>query len=198
MMAAITRDRDTPSSGRIQSSSSALAAAHSAAAIFAHRPRAPSRATPLNTAVWRRRPRPLTSRSIRAGFEAKARSRDRRFRRKARKPRGLFRLWRPVRCSIIAAEAVELPDDEHVSLPAACAGKFVESRTVVAYSGGEVVVDVRLIAPRVAQGVALQVRRLDYHSREATGRRARSFRFQSAVTSLMQLNDGRKMTHGHG
>lgn len=70
-----------------------------------------------------------------------------------------------------------------VSLPAGCAGKFVESRTVVAYSGGEVVVDVRLIAPRVAQGVALQVRRLDYHSREATGRRARSFGFQSAVTS---------------
>ena len=41
----------------------------------------------------------------------------------------------------VAAEAVELPDDEHVALPQG-AQAAVESRPVVAYAGGEVVVEV--------------------------------------------------------
>ena len=41
----------------------------------------------------------------------------------------------------VAAEAVELPDDQNVALPQG-AQAAVESRPVVAYTGGEVVVEV--------------------------------------------------------
>ena len=41
----------------------------------------------------------------------------------------------------VAAEAVELPDDEHAALPQG-AHAAVESRSVVAYAGRDVVVDV--------------------------------------------------------
>ena len=54
----------------------------------------------------------------------------------------------------IAAKAVELPDDEHVTLPQG-AQAVVESRPIVAYAGGEVVVEVRLVDVGVVQGVAL-------------------------------------------
>ena len=59
----------------------------------------------------------------------------------------------------VAAQAVELPDDEHVALPQG-AQAAVESRPVVAYAGGEVVVDVDRVDARGPQGVALQVQRL--------------------------------------
>ena len=59
----------------------------------------------------------------------------------------------------VAAEAVELPGDEHVA-PAQGAQAVVESRPVVAYAGREVVVDVGRVDAGVAQGVALQVQRL--------------------------------------
>ena len=58
-----------------------------------------------------------------------------------------------------AAEAVELPDHEHVArLERAHAA--VESRAVVADAGREVVVDVAGVNARVLQRVALQVQRL--------------------------------------
>ena len=56
----------------------------------------------------------------------------------------------------VATEAVELPDDEHVARPER-AHAAVESRAVVADTGGEVVVDVDARGP---QRVALQVQRL--------------------------------------
>ena len=59
----------------------------------------------------------------------------------------------------IAAEAVELPDDEHVARPER-AQAAVESRAVVADAGGEVVVDVDRVDAIGPQGVALQVQRL--------------------------------------
>ena len=60
----------------------------------------------------------------------------------------------------VAAEAVELPDDEHVALPQG-AQAAVESRAVVAYAGGEGVVEVgRVVDALGPQGVALQVQRL--------------------------------------
>ena len=58
-----------------------------------------------------------------------------------------------------AAEAVELPDDEHVVLPQS-AHAAVESRAVVADAGREVVVDVDGVDARGLQRVALQVQRL--------------------------------------
>ena len=57
-----------------------------------------------------------------------------------------------------AAEAVELPDDEHVARPQG-AHTAVESRAVVADAGREVVVDVDGVDARGPQGVALQVQR---------------------------------------
>ena len=59
----------------------------------------------------------------------------------------------------VAAQAVELPDDEHVALPQGSQAA-VESRPVVAYAGGEVVVDVDRVDALGPQGVALQVQRL--------------------------------------
>ena len=59
----------------------------------------------------------------------------------------------------VAAEAVELPDDEHVTLPQG-AQVAVESRPVVADAGGEVVVQVDRVDALGPQGVALQVQRL--------------------------------------
>ena len=59
----------------------------------------------------------------------------------------------------VAAEAVELPDDERV-VPAQSAQAVVESRPVVEYAGSEVVVEVHLVDAGVDQGVALQVQRL--------------------------------------
>ena len=59
----------------------------------------------------------------------------------------------------IAAEAVELPDDEHVARPER-AHAAVESRAVVADAGREVVVDVDRGDALGPQGVALQVQRL--------------------------------------
>ena len=59
----------------------------------------------------------------------------------------------------ITAEAVELPDDEHVALPQG-AHAAVESRAVVADAGREVVVDVDRVDALGPQGVALQVQRL--------------------------------------
>ena len=61
--------------------------------------------------------------------------------------------------SEVAAEAVELPDDEHVTLPQG-AQAAVEPRPVVAYAGGEVVVLVDRVDALGSQGVALQVQRL--------------------------------------
>ena len=58
-----------------------------------------------------------------------------------------------------AAEAVELPDDEHVARPER-AHTAVEPRAVVAYAGRDVVVDVDGIDARGLQCVALQVQRL--------------------------------------
>ena len=58
-----------------------------------------------------------------------------------------------------ATEAVELPDDEHVARPER-AHAAVESRAVVADTGGEVVVDVDSVDARGLQRVALQVQRL--------------------------------------
>ena len=58
-----------------------------------------------------------------------------------------------------AAEAVELPDDEHVARPER-AHAAVESRAVVADTGGEVVVNVDSVDARGLQRVALQVQRL--------------------------------------
>ena len=58
-----------------------------------------------------------------------------------------------------AAEAVELPDDEHVARPE-CAHAAVESRAVIADAGREVVVDVAGVDARGLQRVALQVQRL--------------------------------------
>ena len=58
-----------------------------------------------------------------------------------------------------AAEAVELPDDEHVALPQG-AHAVVESRPVVAYAGSAVVVEVDRVDALGPQGVALQVQRL--------------------------------------
>ena len=51
----------------------------------------------------------------------------------------------------VAAEAVELPDDERV-VPAQSAQAVVESRPVVAYAGSEVVVEVHLVDAGVDQG----------------------------------------------
>ena len=60
----------------------------------------------------------------------------------------------------VATQAVELPDDEHVALPQG-AQAAVESRPVVAYAGGEVVVEVdRVVDALGPQGGALQVQRL--------------------------------------
>ena len=60
----------------------------------------------------------------------------------------------------VVAEAVELPDDEHVALPQGPQAA-VESRPVVADAGGEVVIEVdRVVDARGPQGVALQVQRL--------------------------------------
>ena len=59
----------------------------------------------------------------------------------------------------VAAEAIELPDDEHVVLPQS-AQAIVQSRPVVAHAGGEVVIEVRLVDAGVTQSVALQVQRL--------------------------------------
>ena len=56
--------------------------------------------------------------------------------------------------SEVAAEVIELPDDEHVVLPQS-AQAIVESRPVVAHAGGEVVIEVRLVDARVTQSVAL-------------------------------------------
>ena len=58
-----------------------------------------------------------------------------------------------------AAEAVELPDDEHVARPER-AHTAVESRAVVADAGREVVVDVDGVDASGLQRVALQVQRL--------------------------------------
>ena len=56
----------------------------------------------------------------------------------------------------VAAQAVELPDDEHVALSQG-AQAAVESRPVVAYAGGDVVVEVdRVVDALGPQGVALQ------------------------------------------
>ena len=61
----------------------------------------------------------------------------------------------------VAAEPVELPDDEHVAVPQRPQAT-VESRPVVANAGGEVVVEVgRVVDARGPQGVALQVQRLE-------------------------------------
>ena len=57
------------------------------------------------------------------------------------------------------AEAVELPDDEHVARPQR-AHTAVESRAVVADAGREVVVDVDGVDALGLQRVALQVQRL--------------------------------------
>ena len=57
-----------------------------------------------------------------------------------------------------AAEAVELPDDEHVARPER-AHATVESRSVV-YAGHDVVVDVAGVDARGLQRVARQVQRL--------------------------------------
>ena len=58
--------------------------------------------------------------------------------------------------SQIAAEAVELPDHEHVALPQDPQAA-VETRPVVAEAGGEVVVEVdHVVDARRPQGVALQ------------------------------------------
>ena len=54
----------------------------------------------------------------------------------------------------VPAEAVELPDDEHVALPQG-AQAAVESRTVVADAGGEVVVEVHRVNAGCPQCVAL-------------------------------------------
>ena len=60
----------------------------------------------------------------------------------------------------VAAEAVELPEDEHVALPQSSQAA-VESRPVVADAAGAVVVDVdRVVDAGRPQGVALQVQRL--------------------------------------
>ena len=59
----------------------------------------------------------------------------------------------------VAAEAVELPDDEHVARPER-AHTAVESRAVVADAGREVVVDVDGADASGLQRVALQVQRL--------------------------------------
>ena len=59
----------------------------------------------------------------------------------------------------VAAQAVELPDDEHVVRPQRTQA-VVESRPVVAAAGGAVVVDVVGVDALGPQGVALQVQRL--------------------------------------
>ena len=59
----------------------------------------------------------------------------------------------------VAAQAVELPDDEHVALPHGPQAA-VEARPVVAETGGEVVVEVERVDAARPQGVALQVQRL--------------------------------------
>ena len=59
----------------------------------------------------------------------------------------------------VPAEAVELPDDEHVVLPQG-AQTVVEPRPVVPDAGREVVVDVDRVDAGRLQGVALQVQRL--------------------------------------
>ena len=56
----------------------------------------------------------------------------------------------------VAAEAVELPDHEYVARPER-AQAAVESRSVVADAGREVVVDVAGVDARGLQRVALQV-----------------------------------------
>ena len=58
-----------------------------------------------------------------------------------------------------AAEAVELPDDEHVTRPER-AHAAVEPRAVVTDAGREVVVDIDRVDARGLQGGALQVQRL--------------------------------------
>ena len=60
----------------------------------------------------------------------------------------------------VAAEAVELPDDEDIALPQGPQAAL-ESRPVVSYAGGEVMVEVDGVdAAFGPQGVALQVQRL--------------------------------------
>ena len=60
----------------------------------------------------------------------------------------------------VAAETVEFPDHESVALPQG-AQVAVESRSVVAYAGSEVVVEVgRVVDALGPPGVALQVQRL--------------------------------------
>ena len=60
----------------------------------------------------------------------------------------------------VAAETVEFPDHESVALPQG-AQAAVESRSVVAYAGSEVVVEVgRVVDALGPPGVALQVQRL--------------------------------------
>ena len=58
-----------------------------------------------------------------------------------------------------AAEAIELPDHEHVARPER-AHAAVESRAVVADAGREVVVDVDVVDARGPERVALPVQRL--------------------------------------
>ena len=59
----------------------------------------------------------------------------------------------------VAAEAVELPDNEHIALPQS-AQAVVESRAVVQDTGREVVVDIDRVDAGRSQGVPLQVERL--------------------------------------
>ena len=62
--------------------------------------------------------------------------------------------------SEVAAETVEFPDHEYVALPQG-AQAAVESRSIVAYAGSEVLVEVgRVVDALGPQGVALQVQRL--------------------------------------
>ena len=60
----------------------------------------------------------------------------------------------------VTAETVEFPDHEYVALSKG-AHTAVESRSVVAYAGSKVVVEVgRVVDALGPQGVALQVKRL--------------------------------------
>ena len=59
-------------------------------------------------------------------------------------PAGRQVLHRVDQVGEVAAEAVELPDDEHVVVPE-CPQAAVEPRPVVAYAGGEVVIEVDLV-----------------------------------------------------
>ena len=60
----------------------------------------------------------------------------------------------------VAAQAVELPDDEHVALPQSAQAAVESPRPVVADAGGEVVVEVDRVNAGRLQGVALRVQRL--------------------------------------